>query len=129
MQGDLDFGRDHRVSEAQRHLLRTLNDAVDAIGLAVAAGACGTRVQDLSDALSGRSNRYVRIEWVLAILDVAPHDFRIRVATALIGWLGFAPTAARKLKPEEKLALLEQRLLAKFGPAGAELLEETRKVG
>lgn len=124
MQGDLDFGRDHRVSEAHRHLLRALNDAVDAVGLAIAAGACGTRTQDLSDALSGRANRYVRIEWVLAILDVSTHDYRMTLGLALIGWIGLAPAPAKKLKPEEKLAIAKQRVIAKFGPAGAELVAE-----
>ena len=46
----LDFGRDHRVTEAHRMVLRVLNDAVDAIGLLQAAGACGCRTSELSDA-------------------------------------------------------------------------------
>lgn len=81
-QQDIDFGRDHRVSEAQRDLMRVVNDAVDAVGLMIAAGACGCRTQDLSDALTGRSNRYMRIEWVLAIRDVAPLDFKQRIVQA-----------------------------------------------
>jgi hypothetical protein len=63
-QGSLDFGRDHRVSEAQRMLMRVISDAVDAMSLIVAAGACGCRTSELSDTLAGRAGRYMRIEWV-----------------------------------------------------------------
>lgn len=123
----LDFGRDYRVSEAQRALLRVLNDAVDSVGLLQAAGACGCRTQDLSDALGGRPNRYVRIEWVLAIMDIVDIVLRQRIVTALVGWCGFGVTAARPLSPAEKLAKLEARVLSKFGAAGAELVEEVKR--
>lgn len=126
-QEGLDFGRDHRVSEAQRSLLRVLNDAVDSLGLMVCAGACGCRTQDLSDALSGRANRYVRIEWLLAIMDVADIAMRQRIAAALVGWCGFGVQAARPLTAAEKLARLESRVTARFGSAGAELLEELKR--
>jgi hypothetical protein len=126
-QDSLDYGRDYRVSEAQRGILRALNDAVDSISLIVAAGACGCRTQDLSDALSGRANRYVRIEWVLAIADASPLDFKLCITDALIGWLGFRAEPRKPLTPAEKLARLEQRVTAKFGAAGVELLDELRK--
>lgn len=67
----LDFGRDHRVSEGQRSVLRVLNDAVDAIGLLVAAGACGCRTQDLSDA-------HQSISLGSALLGVARHGRSVR---------------------------------------------------
>jgi hypothetical protein len=122
----LDFGRDHRVSESQRRVMRALNDAVDAVGLIVAAGACGCRTSELSDALSGRSNRYLRIEWVLAIQDVSSPDFQFRISQALVA-NGLEVKSERKLKPEERLALLEARIATRFGQAGLELVEESRR--
>jgi hypothetical protein len=122
----LDFGRDHRVSESQRRVMRALNDAVDAVGLIVAAGACGCRTSELSDALSGRSNRYLRIEWVLAIQDVSSPDFQVRISQALVA-NGLEVKSERKLKPEERLALLEARIATRFGQAGLELVEESRR--
>jgi hypothetical protein len=123
----LDFGRDHRVTEAHRSMLRALNDAVDAVSLIVAAGSCGCRTSELSDALSGRANRYMRIEWVLAIADVAPVDFKHRISVAFVAWLGFRVDAQRPLKPEEKLARLEARIATRFGQAGLELVEENKR--
>lgn len=123
----LDFGSDYRVSEAHRAVLRAVGDAVDSVGLMIAAGACGCRTSELSDALSGRSNRYLRIEWVLAIMDVATVDFKVRIADALISIAGLRSMAMRPLKPEERLAQLEQRVAAKFGSAGLELVEENRR--
>lgn len=126
-QPELDYGRDYRVSEAHRAVLRAVNDAVDATTLIIAAGACGCRTAELSDVLTGRDHRYLRIEWVLAIMDIAPVDFRLRIAAALLAWIGYRPEALKPLKPEEKLARLEQRIAAKFGHAGLELVEENRK--
>lgn len=126
-QEGLDFGRDFRVTEAHRQLMRVVNDAVDAIGLMIAAGACGCRTPELSDVLAGRSNRYLRVEWMLAIADIAPLDFKLRIADALVGWMGFRAEARKPLTPAEKLARLEQRVTAKFGASGVELLEELRK--
>lgn len=120
----LDFGRDHRVAEAQRALHRAVNDAVDAVSLIVAAGACGCRTAELSDVLANRSHRYLRVEWLLAIADISPPDFRLKIATALISWLGLRVVPQRELKPEEKLLMLTQRVASRFGAAGIELLEE-----
>jgi hypothetical protein len=123
----LDFGRDHRVTEAHRAILRALNDAVDAVSLIVAAGSCGCRTSELSDALSGRTNRYMRIEWVLAIADVAPADFKHRIAVAFTSWLGLRVEVQRPLRAEEKLARLEARIASRFGQAGLELVEENKR--
>ena len=126
-QGSLDFGRLHRVDIAHRQLLRILTDAVEAVGLHQAAGACDARSSELADALARREHRYMRVEWVFAICDIAPPDFRIRIADALVNWLGLRVEAAKKLKPEERLARLEERIAKHFGPAGAQLVEENRR--
>lgn len=120
----LDYGRDYRVTEAYRAVLRTLNDVVDAIGLLQCAGACGCRTPELSDALAGRSTRYVRIEWLLALMDISPIDYRVRLVSALINWVGLAPKPLSPPKPEEQLAHLKQKVAAKFGAAGLELIAE-----
>lgn len=126
-QGALDFGRDHRIAEAFRGVLRAVNDAVDAAGLGVAAGACGCRAQDLSDALTGRASRHLRVEWLLAICDVSLPDHRARIVRALVAWQGMSVASARPLTAEEKLARLEQRVAAELGEAGRRVVEENNR--
>lgn len=126
-QEPLDFGRGYRVDGATRRLLRALADAVDALGLSTAAGACDARRSELADALSGRDGRYVRIEWLLAICDVAPPDYRLRIIDALVSWQGLSVIPARPLTLEERLERLEQRVAHRFGEAGLELVEECKR--
>lgn len=123
----LDFGRDHRITEAYRGVMRAVNDAVDACGLGVAAGACGCRAQDLSDALAGRANRYMRIEWLIAVCDASMPDHRARILQALAAWQGLTVLHAKPMTAEEKLARLEQRVASRFGEAGAELVREVTR--
>lgn len=120
----LDFGRTHRVALAYRKVLRALADTVEAVGLLQAAGACDARKSELNDALHEREGRYVRLEWVLAIVDIAPPDFKSRIYTALAEWQGCSIGKAKKKTPEERLAEYEKRVAAKFGQAGLELVEE-----
>lgn len=123
-QGSLDFGRDTRVSEAQRAVFRTLSDVVDAVGLLQCAGACGCTTSELSDALAHRKSRYMRIEWLLALLDIAPPDFRVRLGNAIVSQVGYALKPKATVKPEEKLAATRERIAARFGAAGLDLLSE-----
>lgn len=122
----LDFGRAERVTAAHRRLLRVVGDAVDAISLLVAAGACDARKSELADALAGREGRHFRTEWLLAIMDAAP-DHRARIAAAMLEWLGMTAAAARARTAEERLADLERRVAAELGTAGARLVEENRR--
>ena len=118
-QVEMDYGRGERLSEAQRHVLRIMNDAVDALGLMTAAGACGCRTQDLSDALAGRANRYIRIDWVLALLDVCRlsfPDLRMKLARALVEWSGVDVSTGRKKTPAEELAELRETV-ARLAPS------------
>lgn len=117
----------HRVATAYRKLIRTVSDAVDAIGLLQAAGACDARKSELSDALHGRDGRYMRVEWLLALLDAAPPDFRARIYDALCAWQGVITAPAKAKTPEERLAEIEQRVATRFGSAGLELVEELRR--
>jgi hypothetical protein len=122
----LDFGRDHRVTEWQRRMLRVVNDAVDAIGLLIAAGACGCRTSELADALAGRSGRYLRLEWVGAIRDASPIDFKHRIDSAFCS-PEHRVEARKALTPAERLAQLEARIASRFGQAGLELVEENKR--
>jgi hypothetical protein len=120
----LDFGRDHRVSEADRRLLRILNDVVDAVGLTVAAGACGCRAQDLSDALSGRGNRYLRSSWIYGLLDIAATmpDMQASIARALVEPFGFKVAAAKPRDAKEELAEL-RATMERLAPAVLQLAD------
>lgn len=126
-QESMDFGRVHRVDAAYQRLLRVVNDVVESIGLIVAAGACDARRSELADALAMRDHRYLRVEWLMAICDVAGVEGRTRIADAMVGWMGMRVETQRKLKPEERLAQLEERIAKRFGPAGAEIVEENRR--
>ncbi len=122
----LDFGRSHRVSVAYRRLLRVVCDSVEAIGLLQAAGACDARKSELNDALQGRDGRYLRVEWLMAIIDIAPPDFKARIFTALGEWQGVIAAPAKPKTAEERLAEMEQRIAIRFGQAGLELIEASR---
>ncbi len=127
MQGALDFGRSYRVEQAYSKLLRAIADAVDAVGLLQASGACDCSKSDLAAALSGREHRHLRVEWLMAICDVAPPDFKTRIIDALVAWQGLSVVPVRPLTAEERLARLEQRVAAELGAAGQKLVEENRK--
>jgi hypothetical protein len=126
-QASLDFGRSDRIARAYRKVLRTVGDAVDAIGLLEAAGACDCSKSDLVAALADREHRHLRVEWLLAICDAAPPDFRARIIESLVAWQGLVVQPAKELTPEERLARLEQRVATELGPMGARIVEENRR--
>lgn len=104
-----------------------ISDAVDAIGLLQAAGACDARKSELSDALASRDGRYMRVEWLLAICDAAPSDYRLRIVDALVAWQGLSVVPIKPMTPEERLARLEQRVATELGEAGRRVVEESRR--
>jgi hypothetical protein len=120
----LNFGRGDRVTRAFARVLRVVGDAVDAVGLVQAAGACDCAKSDLLAALNNRDHRHLRVEWLMAICDVAPPDFRARIVAALVEWQGLAVVPVKPLTAEEKLAKLEARLVAQLGDVGRRLVEE-----
>lgn len=122
-QGSLDFGRNDRVIRAADKLRRTLLDAVESIGWVVAAGACDCAKSDLHHALHERNDRYVRIEWLMAIADASP-DYRARILAAMGDCWGYAVTPTKPMSTEEKLARLEQKLASSLGAIGATLISE-----
>lgn len=127
-QEPLDFGRSDRIAHAHKKLLRTVSDVVSAIGLLQAAGACDCRKSELHDALEpSREDRYMRTEWLLAILDAASREQRQAIVDALTMWVGLVAVPVKVKTPEERLAELEQKVATQFGPAGAALVEELRR--
>lgn len=126
-QESLNFGREDRVSRAYRRVLRAVSDAVDAIGLLVAAGACDCAKSDLLAALADREHRHLRVEWLMAICDASPPDFRARIIAALVDWQGLAVIPVRPLTAEEKLERLEARLVERLGSVGKQLVEELER--
>lgn len=119
-QQPLDFGRQDRAERARQRLLRVLGDVVDELDVTVAAAACDARRSELLDALAGRDGRYFRIDWLLAICDIASPDQRRRLQEA-------AFPVHRPMTDAERLARLEQRIATQFGVAGAALVEESRR--
>lgn len=83
-QAELDYGRKERVARRLRLSLRAVKDAVDSIGLNVAAAACGCTTSELCGAMKGRKHRPFRLEWLIAICDVAPPDFRAQILETLL---------------------------------------------
>jgi len=126
-QQGLDFGRADRLSRAYRKVLNAVADAVAALGLDVAAGACDARRSELSDAISGRENRYLRVEWLMAITDKAPDPFKSAILTALVDWQGLSLLVPRPLTPAEKLARYERILCERLGQAGVEIIREVER--
>ena len=129
-QEKLEFGLDYRITERQRRLLRIVNDAVDAMGLIVAAGACGTRTQDLSDVLAGRANRYLRTEWLIAIQEASLPDFKLQLSQASVA-TGLTAGSGRQLTKDEENILLRAKLAAIGNSIGVgdKLIDEALGVG
>lgn len=123
----MDFGRNDRVVRNYRRVLRCVSDAVDAIGLLQSAGACDCSKSDLVSALADREHRHLRVEWLLAICDAAPPDYRLRIVDALVAWQGLSVVPIKPMTPEERLARLEQRVATELGEAGRRVVEESRR--
>lgn len=122
-----DFGREDRLERAERSLMEALTDAVSAIGLTRAAGACGARKQDLSDALNGREGRHIRISWAIRIADEAGGEHQRRILDAWNLAQGYRAEPDRPLSAEEELAQLKAEVATQFGVAGAELVNRRRR--
>ena len=122
-----DFGREDRLERSERDLGIALRDAVSAIGLTRAAGACEARKQDLSDALNGREGRHIRVSWVIRIAEEAGGEHQRRILDAIARPLGYRAEPDKPLTPEEELALLKAEVRTKFGVAGSDLVAATER--
>jgi hypothetical protein len=118
-QEPLRFGRLYEVADGVRSTYRALNDAVDQLGIVVAAGACGADRADVRRALD-RDGRAVKVEWAIAIAAAAGPDARRAIAEALVSALGFRISdAAPPLSDKERADKLEA-VVAALGPIAQE---------
>jgi hypothetical protein len=123
----LDFGMKDRVARASRSVRRAVEDAVAAIGLSTAAGACGADAPRLSDALAERNNRRLPMEWVVAIAHVAPVELRDAILEALLAPFNLRVCAGKPLSDAEYIALLEREIAEEHGASGARTIAGAKK--
>jgi hypothetical protein len=120
-QESLDFGRLYKVSDGVRAVYRHATDAVDSVGIVVAAGACGIDRGDLRRALD-RDGRKLAVEHAIAIAAVSSFTFREQIAQAFCHPLDFkVANAAPPMTASEKAARLETALRA-LGPVGEQAM-------
>ncbi len=108
-------------------LLDALRDAVVLITPKELAYRLNVQPSYLSDALHGIARKGIKAEWIPVILAMAPDSARLAIIASLAAPCGLEVVRRKDLSPDERLARLEQRISTKFGPAGAELVEENRR--
>lgn len=118
-QESLKFGRLHEVPDSVRAAYRALNDAVDQLGIVVAAGACGADRADVRRALD-RDGRAVKLEWAIAIAAAAPHDARRAIAEALVSALGFRVVDELPPLSDKEARDKAEGVIAALGPIAQE---------
>lgn len=123
----LDFGAKSRREQVARDLRRTVNDAVDSIGLGCAAAACGCEPSELREAIDGKRGRRLPLEWVIAVADVAGGAYRAAIFAAVLGPYGLATTAANPMSDADYVHHLEEVVRKGMGPAGDDLVSRARR--
>jgi hypothetical protein len=116
-QESLDFGRLYLVTDSARALYRTLNDAVESIGVLPAAGACGIDRGDLRRALD-RNNRYIAVEHAMAIGSLAGPDMRREIANSILKPLDLVAAASLPPMTDKERADRCEAALRALGPIG-----------
>ena len=122
----LDFGGKYAQGDALRRFRRALADIVDAVGLGIAADACGVAKAHLRQALDGADGRYVAIDTVMPLLMLAPAEVRARALDAWLAAIGLRAAPLRPRTPSQRLADLEERVLAELGPTGVRIVDDER---
>jgi hypothetical protein len=122
----LDFGGKYAQGDALRRFRLALADIVDAVGLGIAADACGTTKAHLRQAVDGADSRYVAIDHVMPLLMLAPAELRAKALDAWLAALGLRTAPLRQRSVAERLADLEERVLSELGTTGAKLVEDER---
>jgi hypothetical protein len=71
----------------------------------------GISAQYLSDALRNTNSKGFRVEWLLAVLRMAPHDARLALLRAMADVAGYmAPERKRELTAAEELAATREAM-------------------
>lgn len=107
-------------------LRRHLGNAVDAMGLGVAAGACEAPKSDLRQAVDGSPGRYVRLDWIVPLLRLASSDDRLAFLADLLGAFDMEPVPKLRRSVERRLLDLESACVEKLGPTGRAIVDEER---
>lgn len=124
----LDFGLLYGVDDAYRKSMRALEDAFDVMSPLVAQGATKIDASDLGKMFTPGSGRHFRYRAAFAIGALSSYETRQRIILPFNNALGFGePQPLKPMTAAEELARLKQRCVARFGAAGAELVEENRR--
>jgi hypothetical protein len=110
------------VDKAYRRLVLAVSDAVEAVGLGIAAGRCGLRPQDLSDMLAGHKGRRLPTDVAAVVADMVTGELRQAIQDAIKEMFGMHQpdddaTYIRKLEDG----------YAWFGPGGSDKLDKIRR--
>jgi hypothetical protein len=123
IQGSLEFGRLYRLDDEFKTAFRAVENAVDAVGLIVAAGASGMDTPDLSKTFAPNSGRHLRLRTVMGVGAVAGLDDRRRIIQPIARLFGFDIQQAKPMDDKEARVRLEEALKA-LGPIGEAKLAE-----
>lgn len=107
-------------------LRRHLGNAVDSMGLSVAAGATESPKGDLRQAVDGSPGRYVRLDWIVPLLRLASSDDRIAFLVDLLAAFDLEPAPKLRRSVERRLLDLEAACVEKLGPTGRAIVDEER---
>jgi hypothetical protein len=118
----LDFGRLYRVVDATRSLYRSLNDAIDQVGIVPAAGACGIDRGDLRRSLD-RDGRRVAVEHAMSIAALCGPDMRTRIGSAFVQPMDLDVCGARPPMTDKERADTAEAVLRSLGPLAVSALE------
>lgn len=122
-QEPLDFGRIYRVEAEHKAVWRETENAVDSLGLIVAAGASGMEAPELSKTFVPNSGRHLRMRTVMGVGAAAGLDARRAILQPIARLFGFTIEQERPMDDHEARIRLEAALRA-LGPIGAAKLEE-----
>jgi hypothetical protein len=119
----LDFGRVFRTDEEHKLSWRATENAVDAIGLIVAAGAAALDAPDLSRTFKPNSDRHLRLRTVMGIGAASSMENRRAIIMPIARLFGFDIQVAKPMEDREARIRLEEGLKA-LGPVGEAKLAE-----
>jgi hypothetical protein len=122
-QESLDFGRLSRVGEYYKRAFHQIENAIDQVGLIVAAGATGMKSPDLSKTFEPNSGRHLRLHTSMAIGAVSRLDARRAIITPIAASLGFDVLEHKPMDDKEKAIRLEEAL-KRLGPLGEQALRD-----
>lgn len=122
-QGSLEFGRVFRADDEFKLAFRATENAIDTIGLIVAAGASGMDTPDLSNTFAPNSKRHLRLRTVMGVGAASGVDERRKILTPIARLFGFDLQVARPMDDREARIRLEEALKA-LGPIGEAKLAE-----